>query len=68
MIPKHEKNKVKGNIYMSKQMRKNAEDLNLNILQKTKRMLRVGEMIFPKEEHTPWLSSTNGQPWKQIYK
>lgn len=53
MIPKHEKSKVKGNIYMSKQMRKNAEDLNLNILQETKRMLRVGEMIFPMEEHTP---------------
>lgn len=52
MIPKHEKNKDKGNIYMSKQMRKNVEDLNLNILQETKRMLRVGEIIFPKKEHT----------------
>lgn len=68
MIPKHEKNKDKSNIYMSKQMRKNVEDLNLNILQETKRTLRVGEIIFPKKEHTTWLSSTNGQPWKQIYK
>lgn len=33
-------------------MSKNIDDLNLNILQETKEMLRVGKMIFPKEEHT----------------
>ena len=68
-LPKHEKSKEKGTIYMPKWMRKKVEDLNFRILEKTNQgMLRVGEKIFLKEEHTTWLSSTNVKFWKQTYR